>query len=350
MRVLIENYRNLTAGHCGSGSMRNLIFHYTGLDLDEGVVFGLGSGLDAVYFDYPHAEPPYMCFGRGSSFETDVTDALGIDYRETPDPDNDQAWEDVRQEVIAGRPTMLSGDIYYLDYRKFKVHFPGHRYVLLGFDDERDEVYVADRTDEETQTCSTEGVRLSRNPPGGLSTYNSWGKFHSTDVRHSLADACGIALRKSAERMLNLDHSQQDLMEKLRGGSDGELAVGLHGLRTLINVFPRWAALEDPLAHVQYLDNAIVKFGTGGGFFRDHFATFMRWAAVQRPDLVDSKAVSLAESAAQEWNALSPMLQAIAATPADATGWKRAENKLEHIYEQEYSLFGQLGDRVLKSG
>ncbi|EAQ98109.1 BtrH N-terminal domain-containing protein [Congregibacter litoralis] len=349
MRVLIENYRNLTAGHCGSGSMRNLIYHYTGLALDEGVVFGLGSGLDAVYFDYAHADPPYMCFGRGSSFETDVTDALGIDYRETANPDNDQAWEDVRQEVIAGRPTMLSGDIYYLDYRKFKVHFPGHRYVLLGFDDERDEVYVADRTDEATQTCSTEGVRLSRNPPGGLSTYNTWGKFHSGDVRHSLPEACGIALRKTAERMLNLDTSQRDLMAALRGNSEGKLSVGLEGLQTLVTIFPAWASLQDPEAHLQYLDNAIVKFGTGGGFFRDHYAAFMRWAAMQRPDLVDATLVALAEDAAREWNALSPTLQHIAAAPGDTSAWKQAQSALETIYDLESSLFGRLGDRVLKS-
>lgn len=350
MRVLIENYRNLTAGHCGSGSMRNLIFHYTGLDLDEGVVFGLGAGLDAVYFDYPDVDPPYMCFGRGSSFETDLTEALGIDYRETSNPDNDQAWEEVRQEVIAGRPTMLSGDIYYLDYRKFKVHFPGHRFVLLGFDDDRDEVYVADRTEEETQTCSTEGVRLSRNAPVGMSSHNTWGKFHSQHVRHSMPDACGIALRSTVMRMLNFDSSQRDLMAKLRGNADGELAVGLQGLRTLANQLPRWAALDDPTAHAQYLDNAIIKFGTGGGFFRDHYATFMRWAAVQRPDLVGPTTVALAEGAARGWNGLSPIMQDIVAAPKDAAHWQRATAQLEDIYEQEYSLFGHLADTVLKAG
>ncbi|MFT4769339.1 MAG: hypothetical protein ACI8RN_002483 [Glaciecola sp.] len=350
MRVLIENYRNLTAGHCGSGSMRNLIYHYTGLELDEGVVFGLGSGLDSVYFDYPHADPPYMCFGRGSSFETDVTEALGIDYQETAQADDAQAWEDVRQEVIAGRPTMLSGDIYYLDYRKFKVHFPGHRFVLLGFDDKRDEVYVADRTDEETQTCSTEGVRLSRNPPVGMSTCNTWGKFHSTQVRHSLPDACGLALRKTVGRMLNFDSSQRDLMAAMRGDTQGDLEVGLEGLRMLAKQLPRWAELDDPRSHAQYLDNAIIKFGTGGGFFRDHFAAFMRWSALQRPDLVGPTTVSLAEGAAKGWNDLSPIMQDIVAAPKDAAQWQRAQLQLEDIFEQEYSLFGHLADTVLRAG
>jgi len=107
MRTLIENYRNIPAGHCGSGAMRNLIFHYTGLDLEEGVVFGLGAGLDSVFFSYDAAQPPFMLFGRGSTMEVDLAETLGMDYSEQAQPDNDKAWEDVRAEIVAGRPTML---------------------------------------------------------------------------------------------------------------------------------------------------------------------------------------------------------------------------------------------------
>ncbi len=37
MNAMIENFRIVPAGHCGSGSMRNLLFHYCKLDLPEGV-------------------------------------------------------------------------------------------------------------------------------------------------------------------------------------------------------------------------------------------------------------------------------------------------------------------------
>ena len=158
MRVLIDNYRNLTAEHCGSGAMRNLLFHYGQLELDEAVVFGLGSGIDCLLFDTPGASPPFALFGRSVTMEQDLAIALGIDYRETIEVDNELAWEQVRQEIIAGQPTLLSGDIYYLDYRNFKVHFPGHRFVLLGFDDDKGEVYIADRTESETQVCSMDAL------------------------------------------------------------------------------------------------------------------------------------------------------------------------------------------------
>ena len=92
MRAMIDNFRIVPAGHCGSGSMRNLIYHYCGLDLPEGVVFGLGAGLDAVYFEYPNASPPFMAFGRGSTMESDLAQTLGIDYTEQVQADDDKAW------------------------------------------------------------------------------------------------------------------------------------------------------------------------------------------------------------------------------------------------------------------
>ena len=234
MRAMIDNFRIRPAGHCGSGSMRNLIYHYCGLDLEEGVVFGLGAGLDCVYFSYEKADPPFMTFGRGSTMEADLARTLGIDYSEQIQPDDDLAWEEVKAEVLAGRPTMLSGDIFYLDYREFKVHFPGHRFILLGFDEERDEVYIADRINDYPETCSLGALRKSRNPRGVISTYNLWGKFHSGEVRQSLPEAAGAALRITVERMLGTDTSQRDLMAASAVSQTAGPAVcetGLAGLR-----------------------------------------------------------------------------------------------------------------------
>jgi hypothetical protein len=329
--------------------MRNLIQHYCGLDLPEAVVFGLGSGLDSVFFTMQGVQPPFMLFGRGASMEVDLATSLGIDYREQVQPDDDRAWQEVREEVSNGRPTMLSGDIYYLDYREFKIHFPAHRFVLLGFDEERAEVYVADRTDEDTQTCSMQALRLSRNPPNGLSTCNAWGRFDSGEVRNSLPEACGIALRRTVERMLGIDTSQQQPMAAIRGGNEGVLATGLKGLNALHEHISLWQQREDAAGYAEYVDNAIVKFGTGGGFFRDHFAVFMQWASEQRPDLVGPTTVDLAAQAAASWNGLSPTMRALVADSSDEVLWRRASEQLLDIYETEYSLFGHLGDTVLRA-
>ena len=346
MRAMIDNFRILPAGHCGSGSMRNLIYHYCGLDLEEGVVFGLGAGLDCVYFSYEKASPPFMTFGRGSTMEADLARTLGIDYTEQVQPDDDLAWEEVKAEVLAGRPTMLSGDILYLDYREFKVHFPAHRFILLGFDEEKAEVYIADRINDFPETCSMEALRMSRNPSDAISTYNLWGKFHSGEIRHSLPDAAAIALKITVERMQGVDTSQRDLM----AGSSGGPAVcetGLEGLRTLIDEMAGWPARDDAADCALYLDNAIIKYGTGGGFFRNHFAIFLDWARKQRSDLVSGKAVVLGQQAAAQWNALSPVMQSLVEKPGDAAGWRQALDQLQQIYQTESTLIDSLADSVI---
>lgn len=345
---MIENFRIEPAGHCGSGAMRNLIYHYCGLDLPEGVVFGLGAGLDCVFFTYEAAEPPFMLFGRGSTMEADLAKTLGIDYTEQMQPDDDLAWEEVKQEVLAGRPTMLSGDILYLDYREYKVHFPAHRFILLGFDEEKQEVYIADRINDYPETCSMGALRQSRNPREAISTYNLWGKFSSGNMRHNLPEAAGIALRMAVERMQGLDSSQRDLMAAAAGGG-GIVAAGLDGIRTLLQQMALWPARENAAAHAQYVDNAIIKFGTGGGLFRNHFAVFTAWAREQRPDLVSADCVDLAQRAADEWNGLSPTMQYLVENPGDAQKWQQARNQVEDIYHTEYTLFGQLGDTVLRA-
>ena len=90
---------------------------------------------------------------------------------------------------------MLSGDILYLDYREYKVHFPAHRFILLGFDEKKGETYIADRINDYPETCSMGALRESRNPKEAISTHNQWGKFSSGKMRHSLPEAAGIALR-----------------------------------------------------------------------------------------------------------------------------------------------------------
>lgn len=346
MRVLIENYRNLTAEHCGSGAMRNLLHHYSQLELDEAVVFGLGSGIDCLLFDTPWASPPFALFGRSITMEQDLAMALGVDYSETVEPDEQLAWEQVRQQVIAGHPTMLSGDIYYLDYRNFKVHFPGHRFVLLGFDDDKGEVYIADRTECETQVCSMDALRLSRNPPVGISTANLWGKFHGSTPRHSLADACGIALKKTLARMQGSDTSQLELLQFGAENPPSKLAVGLDGIVQLARQMQTWPTREDASAHAAYAYNIIHKFGTGGALFRNLQAGFMHWARQQRPELVSENCVQLAQQSAQQWTAVSGSMEMLVPRSDDLALWQLATQQVLAAHNTETRLYAQLAEKL----
>jgi len=343
VKSLIENYRFQTGEHCGSQSMRDLLRFYCRLDLPEEIVFGLGSGVDCIFLRAEQFNPALVQFGRTVTLETDLADALGVDYRESIEMDDEKAWELVRQEVKEGRPTMLSGDVFYLDYRKFKVHFPSHRFVLVGFDDERKVALIADRIAPEVQEASYGAVIKARNPPEGMSTYNLWGKFHGTTVGRSIEEACAVALRRNADRMLGRDTSQFDLLSALSAGADLDVATGLQGLATFSGDLAAWHERKDAAFLASYASQAIEKFGTGGGNFRKMYSGFLRWARKTQPDLVAEGAPALAERSAAAWTALSATLWKASEEPADTILWNRAAEQAREIHGIETELFETLG-------
>jgi hypothetical protein len=344
MRVMIEDYENRAGEHCGSAAMRNLLRHYCHLDLSESLIFGLGAGVDLLLIEGHDFDPAVLVFGRSTSMEVDVADALGVDYVEQVELDDDRAWETARREVLERRPTMLSGDIFYLDYREYKVHFPAHRFVLLGFDDEKQVAYVADRIDPEPQACSYGALRKSRNPRGFFSTYNLWGKFEDTAIRYSLEEACARAIDKAARRMLGRASAEGPVLPD----PTMRVSQGLAGLDAFAKQLEDWPHREDCEGLASYTSQCLEKWGNGGGNFRNLYAAFLREARELAPNLVDPEAPTLASRASEQWTILSSHLWELGQTrSADALAGCR--HTLDGLRGLETRLFERLAASVAAS-
>lgn len=345
MQTLISNYRNIPGQHCGSTAMRNLLYHYCGLELTEEVIFGLGSGIEFMFIQIKGLDPEAVIFGRSITMEVDAAQALGIDYREQPEFDNHKAWSDVRQEVLEGRPTMLTGDVFFLDYRKFKVRFPAHRFVLLGFDDEKEIAYLADRVDPAPQPCSYKALATSRNPVTGITTFNLWGKFFNTKIQTPLEQVACSAISKSVHRMLGKDSSQTDLLKSVTGEKTS-IVTGISGLSEFAKDLANWHEKQDAAKIASYAAQAIEKFGTGGGNFRKMFASFLDWASGVLPDIVSKDTVGLAQQSASTWSSLAKILETAADGPQSKGIWNQASEKAAEIAEIESNLFETLRMKV----
>jgi hypothetical protein len=309
----IEGYRNVPGQHCGSTAMRNLTRHYCGLELSEAMVFGLGSGLHFLLLETELYEPGVLMFGRTATMEVDYAEALGLHYTEQVEADDAKAWRVVREEVLAGRPTMLSGDALYLDYRDFKVHFPAHRFVLLGFDDEVRKALVADRIDEAAQPCAYEALAASRNPKDFISTWNLWGKFHDGRVGRTLSEACAIAIPRAARRLLDNDLGGVQVPE----GGAVTATGGLAGLDRLAERLPDFLARPSGKALARYAAACIESFGTGGGNFRVMTSAFLQ--EVHDAGFFDVRAeeVEAMRESARTWTSLSDHLRAFSVGEED---------------------------------
>lgn len=348
MKTMIENYEIFPGDHCGSVAMRGLLNHYCGLRIPEAAVFGLGSGAASVYLKGPELNPVAMIFGRTMSMEQDLASNLDIDYRERPEEDDGVAWEVVREEVLAGRPTMLSGDILYLDYREFKVNFPGHRFVLLGFDDETKKVSIADRIRAEPEICSYGALFTSRNPPKGMSTHNLWGRFHDTSVGRGLVEATERAIALCAKSML-------DEAEQTDPGSESpppvasegvEALIGIRAVRALADDVVDWSSREDAGWIAGYNASCIEKFGNGGGNFRRLYSRFLSWAHDLDSRLVPEAAPALALEAADRWTEVSNSLFAASRDESNMQHWNDAAAHARQVAEIEERLFRSLADAV----
>jgi hypothetical protein len=339
MKTMIEDYRNYPGEHCGSVAMRGLLGFYCGLELPEDVVFGLGAGVDCAYLSLPGMSPSVFSAGRTATMEVDLAAALGVDYDEQPDPDDERAWQDVREEVLAGRPTMLTGDIFYLDYRDYKVHFPAHRFVLLGFDDENEVAYIADRIRDEPEACSYPALFESRNPPAGISTQNLWGRFRGSQVKHDLTTACRIAVGTCARRMLGEESPQPSV---LTGSGASRATSGIAGIERLAEELPGWGERDDAVELASFNASCIEKFGNGGGNFRRLYAGFLRWAHELDPERVPAEAADLAVGSADKWTALAHMLWA---NSEGADRWGEAAREASEIAGIERQLFELLARR-----
>jgi hypothetical protein len=342
MKTLIQDYQNFPGEHCGSVAMRGLLHHYCGLDLPESAVFGLGSGAATTYLSGSALDPAALLFGRTATMEQDLAENLQVDYREQPESDDDEAWRVVRDEVLAGRPTMLSGDILYLDYREYKVHFPGHRFVLLGFDDDAQKAYIADRIREEPELCSYGALRTSRNPPEGMSTHNLWGRFRDTQVGRSLTDAARVAIERCAKAMLGAG----DAADPMASMADPAIraVTGVAGARAFAEDVAGWSEREDASWLASYNASCIEKFGNGGGNFRRLYAGFLAWARELDPGLVPEDAPDRAVEAADAWTAVSNALFQASREDADPDHWKDAAMHAARVADLEERLFTALAD------
>jgi hypothetical protein len=338
---MIEGYRIYPGEHCGSASMRALLEHYCGLELPEPAVFGLGAGVDCMLIRGDVMDPPRAVFGRTGQMEVDLGRHLQLDYREETVDDDDEAWRIAREEVLAGRPTMLSGDILYLDYREYKVHFPAHRFVLLGFDDDIEKAFIADRIRDVPEACSYGALRESRNPPEGLSTHNLWGRFHDTAVGRSLPEAAAAAMADAAGRMLGSDNPNEQ-NDALFGGA---LKLGVPAIRELVDDLPSWG--DHPKAGwiASFNARAIEKFGNGGGNFRRLYAGFLEWASALEPGLVPAGAADLALQAADGWTAMSEALSKVGEDGGPSEAWKTAAEHAASVAATEATLFERLAER-----
>src|SRR5687768_17211690 len=215
------------------------------------MVFGLASGLGFFYFKSDAMSPTRMFHGRTWTFEENLAANTGIPLVLREELDDDRAEARLRERLDAGAPVLLATDTFYLGYHHTTSHFPGHTCVAVGYDAERDAVWIADRKFPELQVCSFAELRRARNGPDyPIRCANRWGDCSDARLARPLEAGVASALRRTAVEMLE--------------STFGEMPAGVAAMRELAADFPSWSAQPDWSWAARFGYQIIIKRGAAG--------------------------------------------------------------------------------------
>ncbi|WP_249011233.1 BtrH N-terminal domain-containing protein [Conexibacter sp. DBS9H8] len=301
------------AGHCGSGALCDLLeFHHLDFGagvLSEGMAFGLGAGLGFLYMEIPGFTPPVYVVGRTADMERDFAEHLGIalEVRSTADPVEGWGW--VREEIDAGRPTMVLADIAELEYLRVRMTNTRHVIVIVDYDDADQVAWVADNDRDELQRCSLASLAAARNSQGfpGPNAHTTF-IYDWPDALDDPRVAASAAVRRAVSNMLGGGAAL--------AGTSG--ATGLVGIERFAAAYRDWPVMfgEALPQALMGLGVFIVKAGTGGAMFRSLHARFLNDMA----DLLETRQLRRAAAIYDELSATWVALADAAASLDHAAG------------------------------
>ena len=298
-RVMVEGYPHVPGEHCASTALRN-IMQFHGTELSEGMIVGLAAGLGFYYICSESTSPSRMFHGRTFDLEQTFCKNIGIPFEDRPVTDDALAWSAVKQKIDSGLPVMVSTDTFYLEYQNTTSHFPGHRAVIVGYDETRREVYIADRKYDDYQTCSLDELRRARNAPDyPMSCHNQYGDFLG-EVRPAipLDRAIRIALRANADWMFQAADPDSPGFQS-----------GIPAMRTLASDFARWEDSADWSWAARFGYQIVIKRGAGGSFFRSLYADFLKESADFVPEIAAAGLPERMTGIARQWRDFAAVLK-----------------------------------------
>jgi hypothetical protein len=292
VQYILTGFEHQGGLHCGSTALVN-ICRYHGHDLSEALCFGLASGLNFFYVSANDLSPSRVFNGRVMELELNFFRNLGMPL--TWHESDSMPWSAMRDWVSRDVPILLLTDLYYLDYYKSRVHFPGHAVVMVGFDDATGEAILSDTDRDGLQRVgrdTLEQAMSSRAFPLPLNNY--WHEvppFELPDLRGPVRRA----LRRAVEEML----------------SPAMPAQGMPAMRVFAAEMADWHQADDWRWCARFGYEVIERRGTVGGAFRTLYADFLAEITRLVPELARIEAAPRMRTISQTWTALAAALKRI---------------------------------------
>ena len=269
---MIDNYPHERALHCETGSARNL-YKFYGKEFSEGMIFGIGSGIDFIHFPVPllnNLECPLFRSLTTKVFKN-FSKRMKIKYKMLTFRDEEKAMKKLDSLLEAGIPVGLVVEVLFLPYfREISGdwHFNGHQIVVVG--KEGDDYIVSDTEwylpSKSYNRISSADLKKARFPKDLFALKGAMFYIESFSDNIDMKKAIVKGIKKTCHRMVGIPLP----------------FVGYRGIyhlsarmRKYINKYGKERALES--IKWQYTISEVA--GTGGSGYRFIYASFLKEAA-----------------------------------------------------------------------
>ena len=260
------DYKHRFAAHCETGTIAGVLQH-AGIDMNEAMVFGIGSGLFFVYFPLVQLGPwPLLSYRitPGNIFKH-LVKRLGIDLHVTRyGTDRKRAMREMDALLERGIPVGLQLCVYWLPYmpESQRLHFNAHNVIVMG--KQGSDYVVSDSCMLEPTTLPADALENARFAKGvlapkGLSFHVEPGSWKEQDLKGPVRDAV-IDVCKSMNAPIPI--------------------AGLRGINMLANTIEKWNRKGRETVNLKLADVVVMQelVGTGGGGFRYMYSAFLKQA------------------------------------------------------------------------
>jgi len=257
------NFEHRQSAHCENGVVSNLLrFH--GLDFDEPMVFGIGSGLFFSYFPFLKMNGiPVTSFRTMPSYIFKrFASNLNIKIKSHTYSSTEKAMQSLDAMLEKGQPVGLLTSVFYLPYlpEAYRFHFNAHNIIIYG--KENGLYLVSDPVMDNPTTIAPEDLIRARFAKG---MPEPKGKMYYP-LRFPESNNLNRAITKSIKHV-------SFFMAKTPMP-----ILGANGIKYLANRMRNWPAKLGERKSVLWLGNVIrmqEEIGTGGAGFRFIYAAFL---------------------------------------------------------------------------
>jgi hypothetical protein len=264
MQIAFEHRQS---AHCETGVAANLLSHH-GLDINEAMAFGIGSGLFFGYLPFirlNHLPLTTYRITTGGIMKR-LTKRLGVKLNMTQFRNPRKAMAALDRKLEEGVPVGCQTGGYWLPYfpQAYRFHFNMHNLVVIGRNG--DDYQISDPIFETTVTCHRRDLMKARFAKGAMAPK---GKMYFVESMPAAADLSRAIRRGMREVGRTMTKAPVTL-------------IGVKGIRKLarqVEIWPDKFGSEKALLYLGQVIRMQEEIGTGGAGFRFIYAAFLQQAA-----------------------------------------------------------------------